>query len=169
MQGEMERILAISDPAARIRAYAELRRTMDDGEAMPAEVEGRVLRSLSADAAPAGREEHRAMAAASWDVERRRLVALHTARTLAPVGIGLAALAPFVTGAWRAGMGLWGTLAAFLAPGPALAGVALAAVAAGVLARFAGRADTFEGLAGLVVAAFAAGMAGLAVALGLVF
>ena len=56
-------------------------------------------------------------------------------------------------------------LATFLAPGRPLAGVAIALVAAGVLGRMAARAGTMEALLGLVAAAFAAGVAGLALAL----
>ena len=61
--------------------------------------------------------------------------------------------------------GFWDAAAAFLAPGQPLAGVVLALVAAGVLGRLVARAGALEGLLGLVAAAFAAGVAGLALAL----
>ena len=167
MQGEVERILAIADPAARMRAYADLRRTMDDGEALPAEGEERVVRSLRTEAAPA-KTEGKAMAT-TWEVERRRLALMHTLQTVAPVGIGLVALSPFVVSAWRGGLGLGDALVVFLTPGAPLIGVVLAAVGASVLARLVDRANSLDGLAGLLVAAFGVSIVGLAVALGVVF
>lgn len=98
-----------------------------------------------------GQERSGAMAAA-WEAERRRLAVLHASRMVAPAGIVLAALLPFGVSAWRAGMGPGGALAAFLAPGQSLAGVARLPVAAAVLAWLAGRTDSLEGLAGLAVA-----------------
>ena len=159
---EVERILAMPDPAARLAAHTELSRALaEEGEAMPAEAADRILRSLQATAAPAAKEDRRTMAT-TWEVERRRLVLLHTLRPVAAAGCVVAAVAPFAVGAWR--WGFWDAASAFLAPGRPLAGVALALVTAGVLGRLTGRADTLEGLCGLVVAAFVAGVAGLAVA-----
>src|SRR4051812_35662634 len=77
------------------------------------------------------------------------------------------AVLPFVVGAARGG--LW---FASLGSGGAGVGLAMAAAivlarAAIVLARLVARATTLEGLAGLVLGAFVAGTAGLAVARGL--
>ena len=107
--------------------------------------------------------------ATTWEIERRRLAVLFFARQSAPVGIGIAALAPFAISAWRGGLGLGDALVGFLTPGAPLIGVVLAAVGAGVLSRIVDRANSLDGLAGLLVAAFGAGIAGLAVALGVVF
>ena len=160
----IERILGIADPAERMRAYAEFRRGLEDGEAVPAEAERRVVQSLQTTAALTSKEETRPMATAAWTVERRRLVLLHTLQPIAAAGCAVAATLPFALAAWRWGWELWDAASAFLAPGRPLAGVALAFVAAGVLGRMVARAGTLEGLLGLVVAAFAAGVAGLALA-----
>ena len=161
MQAEVERILAIDSPAARMRAYADFRRTLEDGEAVPAEAERRVVQSLQATAATTAKEDRRTMAT-TWEVERRRLVLLHTLRPVAAAGCAVAAALPFAVGAWR--WGFWDAASAFLAPGRPLAGVALALVAAGVLAWRTAHADTLEGLGELLVGAFVAGVVGLAVA-----
>ena len=60
-------------------------------------------------------------------------------------------------------------LVTFVAPGRGLLGVLIALVVAVVLARRADRAETLEGPGGLVVGSLVAGVAGLAVARGLVF
>ena len=114
------------------------------------------------------KERSRAVAT-TWEVERRRLALMHTLQTLAPVGIGLAALLPFVVSAWRGGLGLGDALVVFLTPGAPLIGVVLAAVGAGVLARIVARANSLDGLAGLLVGGLGAGVVGLAVTLGHVF
>ena len=101
---------------------------------------------------------------AGWTAERRRLALVHGLRPIAAAGCAVAATAPFALGAWRWRWGFGDAVAAFFEPGPALAGVALALVAAGVLGRMAARVGTLEGLLGLVVAAFAAGVVGLAIA-----
>jgi hypothetical protein len=170
VHAEAERVLAIADPAERLRAYAQLSRVLaEEGETLPADAADRILHSLRADVrdsiAPSPATDGKTTMATTWEVERRRLVVLHTLRALAPAGTVLAALAPFALGAWRMGMGLGGALTAFLTTGPGLAGVALALVGAAVTARLAGSANSMEGLAGLVVAAFLAGVAGLGSAL----
>ena len=167
LKGEIERILAIAEPAARMRAYADLRRTMDDGEALPAESEERVVRSLQTEAALA-KVEGMAMAT-TWEADRRRLAVLHALQTMAPIGIGVLAVLPFIVSGWRGGLSFGDAFAAFLTPGAPLIGVAAAAAGAGILTRATGRANSLEGLSGLLVAALAAGVGGLAVARGLVF
>lgn len=102
--------------------------------------------------------------ATTWEAERRRMAAVMTARPIAAAGCAVAALAPFALAAWRWGWGIGEALGVFLAPGPALAGSVAAAIVAGVLARLTSRSDTQEGLGWLVVAAFGAGVAGLALA-----
>ena len=120
---------------------------------------------LRASLAPAPAETHgRRQAMDGWAVERRRMAMLHALRPVAAAGCAVAALAPFTVAAWRWGWGAGDALTAFLAPGRPLAGVALAAVAAGVMARMLGRAGTLEGLAWPVVGSGMAGVAGLAVA-----
>ena len=104
--------------------------------------------------------------ATTWEVERRRLVLLHTLRPVAAAGCAVAAALPFAVGAWR--WGFWDAASAFLAPGRPLAGVALALVAAGVLAWRTAHADTLERLGELLVGAFVAGVVGLAVAVAVV-
>ncbi len=163
----VESILGIADPAERMRAYTEFRRGLEDGEALPAEAEQRVVQSLQAGAAPVGNRESRAMATTAWEVERRRLVVLHFARPAAAAGYVVLALLPFVAAAWRGRMGLWEALAAFLAPGWPLTGVVLALGVAGFLGRLVGKAASLEGLASLGVGAFVAGVVGLAVSVGL--
>lgn len=159
-------MLAMAGPAERMRAYAELSRVLaEEGEAMPPEIEGRLLRSL--DGRPERRREEET--AMEWAVERRRLVLLHTLRPIAAAGCAVAAALPFAVAAWRWGRGVWDAAVAFLTPGRPLVGVALAVLAAGFLARRTAHADSLEGLAGLVAAGFVAGAAALAVALGRVF
>ncbi len=119
-----------------MRAYTEFRRGLEDGEALPAEAEQRVVRSLRADAAPA--VEDRDMAATAWTFERRRLVVLHTLRPLAAAGCVVVAVLPFAVKAWRGGMDAGDALAPFVAPGWPLAGVALALIAAGILGSLHG-------------------------------
>ena len=97
-------------------------------------------------------------------LERRRLGLVLALRPVAAAGCAVAALAPFAVAAWRWGWNVGHPLAAFLALGWPLAGVALAAVAAGVMATMPGRAGTLEGLAWPVVGSAMAGVAGLAVA-----
>ena len=157
---EAGRIIALPDPAERLRAYAELSRVLaEEGETLPADAEGRILRSLRGD----GSDRGKAQAVDGWAVERRRLGLVFALRPVAVVGCAVAAPTPFVVAAWRWGWSVGDALAAFLAPGWPLAGVALAAVAAGVMARMLGRASTLEGLAWPVVGSGAAGVAGLAV------
>ena len=159
---EAERIIALPDPAERMRAYAELSRVLaEEGETLPADAADRILRSLRGDGAETRGKER---AVDGWAVERRRMALVHGGRPVAAAGCAAAALAPFAAAAWRWGWGVGDALAAFLAPGRPLAGVALAAVAAGVLARMLGRAGTLEGLAWPVVGSGVAGVAGLAVA-----
>lgn len=159
---EAGRIIALPDPAERMRAHAELSRVLaEEGETLPADATDRILRSLRGDGSETQGKE-RAMD--GWAVERRRMALVHGGRPVATVGCAAAALAPFAVAAWRWGWGVGDALAAFLAPGQPLAGVALAAVAAGVMARLPGRAGTLEGLAWPVVGSGMAGVAGLAVA-----
>lgn len=165
-EAEVDRILTLPDRQERRQACLRLVRALGDGEALPPELEARVGAALSPDGGMDGHHRERDRAMAAWTVERRRLALLHGLRPVAAAGIVLAALLPFAVSAWRAGMGPGDALAAFLAPGHGLAGVVLAVVAAGALSRLVGRAGSLEGLAGLVVAAFVAGVAGLAVSLG---
>ena len=155
---EVSRIVALPDQAERMRAYVELARVLaEGGDALPADAADRILRSLRAVAghqAPEG-------SMAAWTAERRRLALLHGLRPVAAACCAVAATVPF---AWRWGWGFGDAAAAFLVPGWPLAGVTLAAGAAGVLGRMVTHAGTLEGLLGPVVAAFAAGAAGLAVA-----
>jgi hypothetical protein len=149
-------------PAARLAA-------LDDDAVrslLTAEHRAEVRASLAPALAEPPTKETREM---EWQVERRRLAVLHTARPITAAGCVLVALLPFAVAARRGGMGVLDAFAAFLAPGAPLAGVALALVAAGLLSRRVGRASSLEGLAGIVVAAFVAGVAGLAVSRGLVF
>jgi hypothetical protein len=159
---ERDRLLALP-PASRLAALD------DDATRMLLRPEHRA--EVRASLAPAGQpdrheQENRAM---QWTIERRRLAVLHTARPVTVAACVVAALVPFAVAAWRDRMGLFEALAAFLTPGPGLAGVALALLAAGLLGRWVGRMGSLEGLAGLVVAAFMAGVAGLAVSRGVVF
>jgi hypothetical protein len=112
-----------------------------------------------------GREDR----AAAWAIERRRLALLHVLRPWAAGGCIMAALVPFAVAVWRRRMDVADVLVTFVAPGRGLLGVLIALVVAVVLARRADRAETLEGLGGLVVGSLVAGVAGLAVARGLVF
>lgn len=162
-----EDVLAIADPAERMRAYVELSRVLaEEGETLPADADDWILRSLRASPAPAVTEsDRRKDAIASWSVERRGMALLFTLRPIAAALCALAAVLPFVAGAWRWGWSLVDALAAFLTPGWSAAGVALAILVVGIAARRTARADTVKGLAGLVMVSFVAGVVGLAVAL----
>jgi hypothetical protein len=156
---ERDRLLALP-PAARLAA-------LDDDAVrslLTAEHRAEVRASLAPALAEPPTKETREM---EWQVERRRLMVLHTLRPVAVAGIVLAALLPFAVSAWRHGMDVGDVLVAFLAPGRGLLGLALALIAAAVLGRQVGKQASLEGLASLVVGAFVAGVAGLA--LGLVF
>ncbi len=164
---EVSRIVALPEPAERMRAYVELARVLaEEGEALPAEAEQHVVRSLQTGMEPGKGDEAVAM---TWETERRRLAVLHFARSAAAAGYVALALLPFVVAAWRGRMGLWEALAVFLAPGWPFAGVVLALGVAGFLGRLVGRAASLEELASLGVGAFLAGVAGLAVARGVFF
>jgi len=153
---ERDRLLRMA-PAARLAA-------LDDDATRLLLTEGHRA-ELRVSLAPAPAETHgRERAMDSWAVERRRMALVHGWRPVAAAGCAVAALAPFALAAWRWGWSPWDALAAFLAPGWPLAGGALALAVAGALGRMVARADTLEGLSGLVVAAFAAGVVGLAVA-----
>ncbi len=87
-------------------------------------------------------------------------------RPVAVAAIGPAALLPFAAHAWGDGGGPGGVLAASAASRPGAAGLALAALCAGGLARRAARVGSVEGAVELVVYAFLGGVAGLAIARG---
>ena len=97
---------------------------------------------------------------------RRHLATVRALRRVTVPAIGLAALLPFAAHAWGDGRGLGGAPKAFAASGPGAAGLLLAALCAGALARKAPRAGSAEGLVELVVYAFLGGLAGLAIARG---
>ena len=153
---ERDRLLSLP-PTSRLAALD------DDTTRLLLRVEHRAQVRASLTPDPANEETE--AGATTWEVERRRLVVLHTLQTLAPVGIGIAAFVPFVVSALRGGLGLVDALLAFLTLGAPLIGVVLAVVSASALARLADRANNLNGLAGLLVAALVAGVAGLAVAL----
>lgn len=116
--------------------------------------------------APGGNHHHgEEQVTATWAEDRRRMALMFTLRPIASAGCAVAALVPFASAAWRWGWTPLEALAAFLSPGWPLAGVALAVVAAGVLARLVGSVGTLEGLAWPVVGSAAAGVVGLGVAL----
>ena len=167
MAREVERIAALPDQTKRLRAYVQLLATLrEDGDTLPAELEDRVLQTLrpgangaghpavSADTDAADRKARRA----AWERDRAAMARVHVARAWTPVAIVVAAAVPFIIGAARG--------AAFASLGSGGAAARLVLAAAVVLARMVARANTREGLAGLVVAAFVAGTAGLAVARG---
>lgn len=153
---ERDRLLALP-PASRLAAL--------DDDAIRALLTAEHRAEVRASLAPAATGNHgRERTMATWAVERRRLALMHALRLVVAAGCAGAAALPFAAAAWRWGWGFGDAVAAFFEPGPALAGVALAFVAAGVLGRMTARAGTLEGLSGPVAAAFAAGVAGLAVA-----
>ena len=158
---EVDRIVALPDPMDRMAAHAALVRLLgEDGTALSPAASDRILRTLHRDAEARERDERRAR----WLAERRRLALLHALRPIAAAGCAVAAVLPFVAGAWRWGWGLGYALALFLTSGAGLAGMVLAVVGSGDLARQAGRASSLEGLAWPLLGALAAGTAGLAVA-----
>jgi hypothetical protein len=156
-EGEVRRILAIADPAERMRAYAELSRVLaEDGETLPPETVARIAGVSRASPAlkPLASSEERA---AAWQVERRRLALLFLLRPWAAAGCVAAAVAPFLLAAAR---------------GPAfgihmLAAMALAVLLGVVMACMTSLAENLEHLAGCVVAAFAGSVVAVAVALSL--
>ena len=97
---------------------------------------------------------------------RRHLAMVRALRPVAMAAVGPAALLPFATYAWGDGGGPGGVLAAFAASGRGAAGLLLAALCTGVLARMAARVGSVEGVVELVVYAFLGGVAGLAIARG---
>lgn len=163
---KVERILAIKDPAERMRVYADLTRGLEDGEALPADASARILSSLRVDTTPTVRpdQDECDRRAAQWAVERRHLALMHTLRPFAAAGCIVASLAPFAFTVWRMdmGMGMGMAIGAILAPWP-LACIALSLVAAGLLCRQVDKAESLEGIVGLVVAAFTIGVASVAV------
>ena len=151
------------DRLLRLPAAARLAALDDDAvrALLTAEHRAEVRASLT----PGNDNHHgREQAMTAWTVERRRLVALHTLRPVAAAACFLAALAPFALASWRWGWTVVEATAVFLMPGWPLAGVALAALGAGFMARLLGRAGTLDGLAWPVLGAFVAGVAGLALA-----
>ena len=150
------------DRLLRLPAAARLAALDDDAvrTLLTAEHRAEVRASL----APSNDNHTRERTVTAWTVERRRMALVHGLRPVAAAACFLAALAPFVLSAWRWGWSLADALAAFLAPGWPLAGVALAVLGGGLMARLLGRAGTLDGLAWPVVGAFVAGVAGLALA-----
>ena len=158
---EAERVLAIADPAKRMRAYAHLSRVLaEEGETVPADVADRILLSLRGD----GSDQAKEQVVTTWTEDRRRLAVMHMLRPVAAAGCAVAALLPFMVSVWRWGWSLDSALALFLASGRGLAGVTLAVVAAAILGQVAGRAGTGEAMLWMLIASFAAGAVGLAVA-----
>ena len=151
------------DRLLRLPAASRLAALDDDDtrQLLTAEHRAEVRASL---APPPGETHGREQAMAAWAAERRRMGLVFALRPVAAAGCALAALAPCVVAAWRWGWSPWDALGAFLAPGWPLAGVVLALVAAGVMARFLGRADTLEDLALPMVGSGVAGVGGLALA-----
>ena len=162
VDSEAERILALPDPAERMRAFAHLSRVLaEEGETLPEGAADRILKSLRADPQERATDQE---AASSWAAERRRLARMFVLRPIAAANCVLAAVVPFVAGAWRGGLSVSEAAGLYLDAPWGLLGVALAAVAATVAARTVARAQTIEALAWRVVASFAAGVAGLGVA-----
>ena len=175
-EAEARRIAGIGDPRDRLRDFARLTTAMEEHGMAPSDTilaghadAQNALRAQTGAVASSRPDDDTERRAATWEVERRRLTLMHTLQTLAPTGIFLAALLPFVVSAWRRRQGLGDALLTFLTPGAPLIGVAVAVVGAGVLARLVDRANSLDGLAGLLVGGLMAGIAGLAVALGRVF
>jgi hypothetical protein len=104
---------------------------------------------------------------ASWDEEHAALERLHALRSMAPGAIILAAALPFLLAVAKEMAAAEGGTA-FASPGSRAAGIGLAVACAGILALPARRAATRTGLAWLVLGAYLGGIAGLAVARGLV-
>lgn len=166
-EAEVERIVALADAGDRMRSYGALvSRLQADGEMLPPELEDRIARSLGAgrQVRVEGADADRERRAAQWEQDRAAMARLHMLRAWAPAAIAAAAALPFIVAALREGTGF-----ASVGSGAAGVGLAVAVAAAGVLVRLVARAGTVEGLAGLVMGAFVAGVAGLAVALGCVF
>jgi hypothetical protein len=168
VEAEVERIVALPTPTERLRAYAELLAVLrEDGDALPAEAEDRILQTLrttgsvaSPPAASADTDADREARRASWERERAAMARVHVLRSWTPAAIFLAAALPFLIALVRGGVG-------FASLGSGAAGIGLAVAAATLLARLVPRATTLDGLTGLVLGAFVAGTAGLALAQGL--
>ncbi len=137
---------------------------------MPPRAEDHGDRSIrtaeSAASHPAATAGHAARWAA-WEREQAALERLHALRSMAPGAVILAAALPFLIAmAKEMAMAKEGT--AFASLGSRTAGIGLAVACAGILAPLARRATTRMGLAWLVLGAYLGGIAGLAVARGLV-
>lgn len=163
---EVERILALEEPAGRMRAYAELSRVLaEEGEALPPAVTDRVFRSLRADAETAGREERRRR----WESERAAAARLDRLRPWAVwLGVPLAAGLPVGVALGAAG---WGPLAVLVAaleapwlPRLPVSGVAAAACGVGVSAWLTAGARGGQTLGAGLAGAFAAGAFAVAAA-----
>ena len=160
-----ERILAIADPADRMRACAAFERLLaEEGESLPPAVADRIVRSLRADAATAAREErrrtyeaHRATAART---DRLRL----WAAAAVPVAAGLPAIVASAAAGWvlpdvlaAAGPVLW-------PPGIVAGGVLAALVSVAFLVWRCAEAQTPIRLAALIVGGLASGVFAVAAA-----
>lgn len=185
---EVERILALPDPLARMQAHAELARVLaEEGEALPPEAADRILLSLRSAAAELAREERRRRREEADRAEERRPVRpdagvvkreerrrrweaewaeqewLARLRPLAAwVGVPVATVLPLVLMAAR-GWGPGGVLAALarllLDPGSPTLGAAVALCGAAACAWWAGRARDGDKLLAALAAALVCGAA----------
>jgi hypothetical protein len=161
-----ERILAIADPADRMRACAAFERLLaEGGESLPPAAADRILHSLRADAATAAREErrrkHEAHRATVARTDRLRL----WAAAAVPVAAGLPAI---VASAAAAGWTLADVLAAagpvLWPPGIVAGGTLAALVSAAFLVWRCAEAQTPVRLAALIVGGLAPGILAVAAA-----
>lgn len=154
-----ERILAIADPADRMRACAAFERLLaEGGGSLPPDVAGRISRSLRADAAAAAREERRrkceAHRAAVARTDRHRL----WAAAAVPGAAGLPVIAASAAAGWTladllaaAGPVLW-------PPGTVAGAVLAALVSVAFLVWQCAEAQTPTRLAALVAGGLGAGV-----------
>lgn len=163
---EVERIIALKEPAARMAAHAELSRVLaEDGEALPPDATDRVFRSLRLDAEAVEREGRRR----EWEAQRAAELRLDRLRPWAAwLGVPLAAGLPAAAALGAAG---WGPLAVLVAaleapwlPRLPVLGVVAGACGVGVGAWLTAGARSGRTLGAGLAGAFAAGAFAVAAA-----
>ncbi|MBD0274094.1 MAG: hypothetical protein ICV73_19465 [Acetobacteraceae bacterium] len=160
-----ERILAIADPADRMRAYATFERLLaEGGESLPPDVTDRISRSLRADAATAAREERRR----KYEAHRATVARTDRLRLWAAAAVPVAAGLPVIVASAAAGWTLADALAAagpvLWPPGIVAVGVLAALVSVAFLVWQCAEAQTPTRLAALIVGGLASGICAVAAA-----
>jgi hypothetical protein len=160
-----ERILAIADPADRMRACAAFERLLaKEGESVPPAAADRIVRALRADAATAAHEERRR----KYEAHRATAARTDRLRLWAAAAVPVAAGLPVILASASAGWTLADALAAagpvLWPPGIVAGGVLAALVPIAFLVWQCAEAQTPTSLASLIVGGLASGICAVAAA-----